>query len=329
MRRVSRTFDPAWRAMDRMRRSAEVPVVLCIDVEPDPRVYDPSAPPPWLGFESLLGELPALRDRLESATGRPANLCWFIRMDPQIEDTWGSASWAAAEYGDALAKLMEDGDEVGLRSHTWRLDEQAGEWVADYGDAAWGGHCIELGLDAFERGLGRPCRAHRAGDHFLTETMFSVLAEREIQVDLSLEPGWDEMDGLGRPRERVSGTIPDSRAVPADPFRTTQASFPAADPAGEGPLLIPLLSAPARRPPFRRMALTPAHAPGVFASRLALELFRNPPVVALALRSDAAICHYWEPMQENLVHIAERRGVVFETASAAAARFEPEVAVPA
>jgi hypothetical protein len=315
--------------MDRMRRSAEVPVVLCIDVEPDPRVYDPSTRPPWLGFESLLRELPFLRDRLEAATGRQANFCWFIRMDPQIEDTWGTASWVAEEYGDALAKLTEDGDEVGLHSHTWRLEDGGREWVADYDDAAWAEHCLESGLDAFERGFERSCRAHRAGDHFLTAPMLSVLSKREVQVDLSLEPGWTEMQGLGNPGERVTGTIPDSRAVPADPFRTTPASFPTADPAGEGPLLIPLLSAPARRPPFRRMTLTPVHAPSVFASRLALEFLRNPPVVAIAMRSDAPICHYWEPMQENLVHLAERRGVVFETASAAAARFEREVALAA
>jgi hypothetical protein len=209
------------------------------------------------------------------------------------------------------------------------LDTHAREWVADYGDAAWAEHCIELGLDAFESGLGRSCQAHRAGDHFLTETMLSVLSEREVQVDLSLEPGWTEMEGLGRPGERVRGTIPDYRAVPADPFRTTPASFPAADLAGEGPLLIPLLSAPTRRPPFRRMSLSPAHAPSVFASRLALELLRNPPVVAIAVRSDAAVCHYWEPMQENLVHLAQRRGVAFETATAVADRFEREVALPA
>ena len=329
MHGVSTLLDPAWRIMDRARPRDDLPVVLCIDVEPDPRVYDPADPPPWLGFESLLRELPALRDRLESASGRPANFCWFIRMDPQIEDTWGSAAWAAETYGEAIQKLIDDGDEIGLHSHTWRLDEDAGEWVADYGDQAWGEHCVEVGLDAFELGFGRPCQSHRAGDHYFTAPMLSTLADRGVRIDLSLEPGWTEMEGLGRPGERVSGMIPDYRAIPHDPFRATPASFPALDPAGEGTLLIPLLSAPARRPPFRRMPLGPAHAPAVFASRLALEFLRKPPVVAVAVRSDSAICHQWGYMQENLMHLARRRGAVFETASAAADRFAPEMALPA
>jgi hypothetical protein len=329
MREVSRIFDPAWRVMDRMRRGAEVPVVLCIDVEPDPRVYDPSEPPAWLGFESLLREMPALRDRLESATGRPAKFCWFIRMDPQIEDTWGTASWAADAYGDALAELVDGGDEIGLHSHIWRLDQHAAEWVADYRDTAWSEHCLEVGLDAFEKGFGRSCEAHRAGDHYLTSPMLSVLSDRQVRVDLSLEPGWTEMEGLGRPGERVDGTIPDYREVPADPYRATPASFPAPDPGGEGPLLVPLLTAPSRRPPFRRLTLTPVHAPTVFASRLALEMLRNPPVIAIAMRTDSVICHHWDYMQENLIHLARRRGIAFETASAVADRFEREVAQPA
>ncbi len=329
MRNVSHTLEPAWRVMDRIRRRADVPIVLCIDVEPDPRVYDPSEPPPWLGFESLLREMPALRDRLESASGRRAKFCWFIRMDPQIEDTWGSASWVADVYGEALGKLAQSGDEIGLHSHTWRLDQRAGEWVADYRDAAWGKHCLETGLDAFEDVFGHSCQAHRAGDHFLTAPMLSVLSDRRVRVDLSLETGVEEMDGLGGPDERTDGTIPDYRGVPADPFRATPASFPSPDSNGKGPLLVPLLSARARRPPFRRVPLTPIHGPGVFASRLTLEMLRNPAVIAIAIRTDSVIRHHWDYIQENLLHLAQRRGIAFETASAVADRFEHEAALPA
>jgi hypothetical protein len=71
------------------------------------------------------------------------------------------------------------------------------------------------------------------------------------------------------------------------------------------------------------------HGPTVFASRLALEMLRNPPVIAIAMRTDSVICHHWDYMQENLVHLARRRGIAFETASAVADRFEREVAQPA
>jgi len=51
--------------------------------------------------------------------------------------------------------------------------------------------------------------------------------------------------------------------------------------------------------------------------------------VAVAMRTDSVICHEWDAIQKNLVHLAERREVRFETASAVAERFQPEGALPA
>src|SRR5438552_4093078 len=67
---MGRQVSAVWRVLDRVPRRPETPIVLCIDVEPDPLVFDPADPPPWLGFERLLQRLPALRRRLSEATGR-------------------------------------------------------------------------------------------------------------------------------------------------------------------------------------------------------------------------------------------------------------------
>jgi hypothetical protein len=300
----------------------QLPVVLCIDVEPDPRVFDPSDPPPWLGFERMFEVLPALRDRLEEQTGHPARFSWFLRMDPQIEQTWGSAAWVSEAYRDELAGLADGGDELGLHSHVWRWDADVDDWIADYSDPDWAQHCVRTGLDAYEAGFGRPCMAHRAGDHFINPAVFSVLAERGVGVDLSVEPGMVSLSSLGIDGEHARGRIPDFTGVPTRPYRATATSFPAPDTAGSEPLLVPLLSAPARRPPFRRVPLSPIQAFNVFAPRLAVELLRRPPVIAVAMRSDSVICHEWDQIQRNLVHLAGRRGVVFETASAVAERWE-------
>ncbi len=163
LRRMSGQGGAVWRILDRVHRRPEVPVVLCIDVEPDPLVFDPADPPPWLGFERLVQRLPALRRRLSEITGAPAAFTWFLRMDPQVAETWGSPAWVAEKYGGPLAELTGAGDELGLHTHVWRWETKTREWVADFEDPAWGEHCVEMGLDAFETSFGRGCAAHRGG----------------------------------------------------------------------------------------------------------------------------------------------------------------------
>lgn len=76
-------------------RGSEASVVLCIDVEPDPRAFDPDDPPAWEGFERFVERFPAVRARLEEASGASAAFTWFLRMDPQVGETWGSPGWVA------------------------------------------------------------------------------------------------------------------------------------------------------------------------------------------------------------------------------------------
>lgn len=86
-----------------------IPVVLCFDVEPDDIDVRPGAEP-WLGFERLLERIGPWRDGLAAATGRPVRFNWFLRMDPQIADVYGSATWAVERYGAEIERLRADGD---------------------------------------------------------------------------------------------------------------------------------------------------------------------------------------------------------------------------
>src|SRR5437764_7628522 len=129
----------------RMRRRR--PVVLCVDVEPDARTFDPADPPPWNGFERFLERLPPLRQHLEQITDAPVRVTWFLRMDPQVEQTWGSPEWVVDAYGSALDELWEGGDELGLHTHTWRWGHE--DWYTEREDEAWTARCIDGGVDAF------------------------------------------------------------------------------------------------------------------------------------------------------------------------------------
>lgn len=318
MRRLSSTTAAACRLLDRARRHTEVPVVLCVDVEPDLRVFARGDAKPWSGFERFVERLPSLRDRLSGIAGAPVVITWFLRMDPQVAETWGSPTWVAEAYGDALTELVACGDELALHTHTWRWDDGAGTWIADFEDQGWAEHCLAMGLDAFESAFGRPCLAHRGGDRFLCSSMLSRLGEARVKVDLTIEPGWPpggpSGDGL------AAGTLPDYRSVPRGPFRSSPARFPAPAAGSEGPLLVPLFSPPALR---RRHRLPLPPDSGHFVSRLAFEMLREtPPVLGLVLRSDAAL-DAWDVVEANLEHLARHRRMPFVNASAAADRLAP------
>lgn len=313
MARVSPSAAASSRLLDRARRRAEVPVVLCIDVEPDLRVVDRGDPQPWRGFERFLERVPILRQGIASTTGAPVVFNWFLRMDPQVAETWGSPAWVAETYGDALAELAACGDELGLHTHTWRWDEEIGTWIADYSDEAWAERCLEISLEAFESSFGRPCLAHRSGDHFLCASMLARLQRAGVKVDLTIEPGWPPVGPPGG--EPSVGLLPDYRSVPLRPYRSSPSQFPAVDAGGGDPLLVPLFSPPALRRRHRLpLTLDSRH----FVSRLTLEtLRRTPPVLALVLRSDAAL-ESWDTVVANLEHLARHRRMPFVTASAAA-----------
>jgi hypothetical protein len=111
---------------------AKLPVVVCWDLEPDLRVLEAGVAGPWAAFEELLPRIHALRGRLAKLTLAPVSFSWFLRMDPQIAEAWGSAGWIAEHYATALADLESHGDEFGLHTHTWRWDAKPGTWVRDH-----------------------------------------------------------------------------------------------------------------------------------------------------------------------------------------------------
>src|SRR4051794_25087441 len=163
------------RLLDRVRPRAETPVVVSIDVEPDARVFDRAEPPTWHGFEGFVERVGGLRERLAELSGTAVGFTWCLRMDPQIAETWGAADWVGEAYGSALLHLADQGDELGLHTHAWRPDPNSNGWYAEFEDEAWGVHCVDVALTAFERRFGRACEVHTSGDHYLTGAMLARL----------------------------------------------------------------------------------------------------------------------------------------------------------
>jgi hypothetical protein len=291
-----------------------VPVVVSIDVEPDERTFDPAEPPQWRGFEGFVERVGRLRERLSELSGAPVGFTWCLRMDPQLEQTWGSAEWVADAYAGSLQDLRDQGDDLGLHTHAWRHDAASNQWYADFEDEAWGVHCVEVALDAYERSFGRTCEVHTSGDHCLTGAMLARLEAGGVRAELSVAPGLRGHRML--PHERVRGGDVDYRGVPAVPYRSSQGSFPLPDPGGSGLLLMPLTTSIGRR--AARGPLSPDSSPMRFIPRLEFELMRRPLLLNFAVRSDAGLGGRWTQLARNLEHVARHRGIRFVTATAAA-----------
>ena len=204
-----------------------IPVVLCIDAEPDPRALQARAPAPCAGLDQLLTLEPALRDRLSAAADRAAEFTWCLRIDPQMTEAYGSPTWMVTEYESAWSVFRDQGDNLGIHPHAWRWQDG---WVADHADAEWVAHCSEVALDGYRQCFGEPCRVHKRGDGFMTTAVARHLDDHGVIVDLTLEPGQIAHRNL-MPSEETTGWLPDTRPVPQfayhpsrDDFRTPDAS---------------------------------------------------------------------------------------------------------
>lgn len=202
----------------------KIPVIVCIDVEPDAREISACDPEVWTGFVPAYHFFSQLRPKLEAATRAPARFSWFLRMDPQIEHTYSSPSWIVERHPEIFRELESAGDELGLHTHAWRWDELSRKWVADHGSQQWIDHCVRTSFEAFQRALGRPCRSFRFGDRWMNDETMRLLEELGARFDLTIEPGCKAPRVRNR-RELFTGSLPDYRSVPRHPYRPSRSNF--------------------------------------------------------------------------------------------------------
>lgn len=217
--------------MSRALPADVIPVIFCFDVEPDAFFIHPGQRDPWPGFEATFAFVERMRPRWEALTGRAARFNWFLRLDPQIEYTYGDAAWVLRHYEREFAVLQSHGDELGIHPHGYRWDASESGWVLDYANQSWVDHCVRSSAEHFARALGRPCRAFRGGDRWINQATAALVRRLGITYDLTLEPGHTE-EAPNHPGERVTGTIPDMRRVPLTPYRPHDDDYQQADSAG-------------------------------------------------------------------------------------------------
>lgn len=228
-----------------------IPLVFCVDVEPDARLVDRRSPDSWSGFERTSALLDAQRPRIEKATDAPARFCWFFRLDPQITACYGSATWVFERYAALIDDLRRKGDHFGIHPHENRWLEKEGTWLHDFANQEWVDHCVASSVEAFSEGLGYACRSLRFGDRWLSTATVNLAERLGIRYDLTVEPG---MPGGATPRrgEPATGALPDYFRVPRAPYFPHEADFRRAGRAPRALRLIPLTSSHLSGLPLRR-----------------------------------------------------------------------------
>ena len=262
-----------------------------------------------------------LRSRLPSAAGAP-RFSWFVRVDRQVAEGFGSPVWALAHYARAIDGLQLAGDELGIHSHAFRWDTRSQAWIIDHGNQAGVERTLREAFAAFEDAMGFGSRTFRFGDHWMNDATVRLLEELGVAIDLTLEPGMPEVSSLIA-RERHTGAITDLTAVPRTPYRPSARDFRTADPNRTGgiwimPVTTGRLPAPVRqgRALYRWLTRAPDAGFDVLALNLALApvLFRAiaapilgadpPPCLVLPIRSDVgARPHALRRLQANIDYL--------------------------
>jgi hypothetical protein len=199
----------------------KIPILLCIDIEPNGRAIDPSIKEDWTGFEKTYEITRSLRTRLQAVTKSPVHFSWFFRMDPQIVHTYESADWSVRRYSRIIDEFKSNGDELGLHPHPWRWDELSQSWVEDFGDQDWVNYCVKLSFDTFEQSLKRRCFSFRFGDQWINEATLELVESLGARFDLTIEPGL-KIEGIEEP---FTGSMPDYTEFPRYPYRPSNANI--------------------------------------------------------------------------------------------------------
>ena len=199
----------------------KIPILLCIDIEPNGRAIDPKIKEDWTGFEKTYEMTRDFRERLQAATNSPAHFSWFFRMDPQIAHTYESADWSVRRYSRIIDEFKSNGDDLGLHPHPWRWDEVSQSWFADFADQDWINHCVELSFETFEQSLKQPCFSFRFGDQWINEATLELVESLGARFDLTVEPGLKISDI----EEPFTGSMPDYTEFPRYPYRPSNANI--------------------------------------------------------------------------------------------------------
>ncbi len=202
----------------------KIPIIMCIDIEPDGFFIDRNKPLPWKGYEGAHRYFSELRLKLEERTDSLVHFTWCYRLDPQVAETYGSADWPITNYPKFIEDFLKAGDEIALHPHAYRWEKKINNWIEDFGDQQWVNYCVEMGFGCYRKLFNRDCESFRFGAYW-TSTETVNLAERlGAKFDLTVEPGF-RLEKRDFHAELYSASLPNYDHVPREPYHPTRTDF--------------------------------------------------------------------------------------------------------
>jgi hypothetical protein len=205
--------------------TAQIPVVLCIDVEPDEFFLDIQGENSWEGFEKTHAYFKVLREKLQASTGQAVHFNWFIRMDPQIASSHGCAFWAAETYADFFSDYMAAGDELAAHVHTYRWCQGRQNWIDGCHDQDWVVECLETAVEAHHASFSQPCQSLRFGNFWTSTAAINHAEKIGIKFDLTVEPGFWPTKHSSKGKPPALGKLPHYFHVPREPYYPSRSNF--------------------------------------------------------------------------------------------------------
>lgn len=223
--------------------TSKIPVLICIDVEPDEFFVSRQKPEPWRGYELTHAYIGEWRSALQQLTGDAVHVSWFIRMDPQVALAHGRASWAVEHYPTLFQEAIDAGDELGAHVHTYRWCEDSGDWLDDHGNDDWVDQCLDTAVEGYRSSFGTPCHSLRFGNYWSGTEAINRAEALGFRFDLTIEPGLPP-NALDSRKPPHSGDLPDYYRVPREPYAPSRSDFRRRARPGERDItLLPLSSA--------------------------------------------------------------------------------------
>ncbi|MDT8386615.1 MAG: hypothetical protein RQ736_03830 [Thiogranum sp.] len=203
----------------------KIPIILSIDVEPDPFLVNRSDPEPWKGYEATHPYLASLRSRFEEATGSPVHYTWCFRMDPQVAESYGSPLYAVDRYPGFVKDMERQKDAFGAHPHAYRWIEDRQMWLEDLANQQWVNECVDMSLQAYKKAFGTACETFRFGNFWMNTETVNLLEASGVRYELTVEPGLSSDAGGTLEKGYTTGRRPDYCRVARVPYEPGRDDF--------------------------------------------------------------------------------------------------------
>lgn len=166
----------------------KIPVITCFDIEPDTHTTHRNGHDLWLGFEHMHVFLSKLRPHLGQLTKAPVHYGWYFRLDPQIDEIYGSHAWPLRKYSRFVSEYSAHGDEIGINLRAYQWNSKTNRWVPIHDDPAFINSCIEMSFEAYESYFMKRCHSIRMDAEWLSAESIECAEKLGAKYGLTLEP---------------------------------------------------------------------------------------------------------------------------------------------